>query len=130
MESLDNKRRDFNYNSVIIFGAGPVGLWSAIQMLENDFAKNVVILEKRFSFDLKLNSWSNREMVVQFHRDLLPILENGDLLDICPYGLSREQNEQYRIKYTDLDHMSIKNIQVVLNNLYDFRFRFFCGSIL
>lgn len=118
--------RNFNYESVVIFGAGPVGLWSAIKMLENNFARNVVILEKRFSFNSKLNSWSDREMVVQFHRSLLSIPKNEKPLETCPYGVSKEKNEQNRTKYIDLDHMSIKNIQIILKehllNHYSERF--------
>lgn len=104
----------FDYDSAIILGAGPIGLWSAIQMLENNFAKNVTLLEKRFSFNPALNRWADRAMVVQFHRSLLPIANNKQPVEICPYHVLKMKNEGHRIKYADLDHMSIKSIQSTL----------------
>jgi len=114
--STSIQEQEFNYQSAVIFGAGPVGLWSAIKMLENDFAKNVVIIEKRFKFNQKLDDWASREMVVQFHRSILSIPTNNKPLDNCPYGVIKENTEHHRKKYTDLDHMSLRNIQTILKD--------------
>jgi len=109
-------KKDFNYESAVILGAGPVGLWSAIKMLENNFAKNVIIVEKRFQFGSNLDGWADREMVVQFHRSILSFPKNDMPLIICPHGVTKDTKEQNRNKYTDLDHMSIKNIQIILKD--------------
>lgn len=104
------------HDSAIILGAGPVGLWSAIQMLENNFANNVIVLEKRFNFNQERNKWLNREMVIQFHRSLLSVNKKYNFYKSCPTNVYKEGNESHRAKYNDLEHMSIKNMQSMLFN--------------
>lgn len=96
--------------TVLILGAGPIGLFSAYQILKNNYSNQVVIIEKRFSS--KLNSeWTTRNMVVQFHRNLLTLSSIPLISTNCPCHITKEKNEHHRQKYTDLDHMSINNFQ-------------------
>ncbi len=116
IKNNSNSFKKFDYKSVIIFGAGPVGLWSALKMLENNFAENVLLAEKRFKFDSCSDDWAKRSMVVQFHRSILNLPRNSQLSKLCPFGVIYDQVEKNRKKYQDLDHMAIKNIQLTLRD--------------
>ncbi|MBD2796575.1 hypothetical protein ID856_08530 [Xenorhabdus sp. 18] len=106
------------YKTVVILGAGPVGLFSAFKILENDFAENVLVLEKRLNSAHKLKGWAERSMVVQFHRKLFSLSSLPEIMQKCPHEVLKEDNEEHRKKYRDLDHMSIKNIQsTILENI-------------
>lgn len=99
--------------TVLILGAGPIGLFSAYQMLKNNYTNQVIILEKRFSIEQEKN-WTTRNMVVQFHRNLLSLNLIPSISTDCPCQITKEKNEQHRQKYTDLDHMSINNFQQMI----------------
>ncbi|CAE16868.1 unnamed protein product [Photorhabdus laumondii subsp. laumondii TTO1] len=115
------------YETVIVLGAGPIGLFSAFKILENNFAENVLILDKRFISAYTFKGWAERSMVVQFHRKLFSLSYLPKIVKKCPYGVLKEDYEDNRKKYSDLDHMSIKNIQsTILENMEKFyKNRFF-----
>lgn len=98
-------------NSAVIIGAGPIGLFSAYQILKNKYADNVIIFEKRYS---NKHEWTQRGMVVQFHRSLINLADLPEINEKCPCNIQKEQNETHRQKYNDLDHMSINNLQNIL----------------
>ncbi|CDL82541.1 hypothetical protein [Xenorhabdus szentirmaii] len=107
---MSNKK----YKTVIILGAGPIGLFSAFKILENNFADNVLVLEKRLTSVHSLKGWAERSMVVQFHRNLFSLPTLPEMTPKCPHGVLKEDYEEHRKKYHDLDHMSIKNIQCTI----------------
>ncbi len=115
------------YETVIVLGAGPIGLFSAFKILENNFAENVLILDKRFISAYTFKGWAERSMVVQFHRKLFSLSYLPEIVKKCPHGVLKEDYEDNRKKYSDLDHMSIKNIQsTILENMEKFyKNRFF-----
>ncbi|MEQ1974270.1 hypothetical protein [Xenorhabdus sp. SGI240] len=115
------------YKTVVILGAGPIGLFSAFKILENNFAENVLILDKRLISAHTLKGWAERSMVVQFHRKLFSLSHIPEIMQNCPHGVLKEDYEDNRRKYSDLDHMSIKNIQsTILENIEkDYKDRFF-----
>ncbi|KAB8310136.1 hypothetical protein EH228_11560 [Erwinia endophytica] len=116
---------EYRKKTVIILGAGPVGLFSAFKILENNFAENVLVLEKRMDPKWENDEWASRSMVVQFHRRFFSF-SIPDALIHCPNGVFSEDNEENRRKYSDLDHMSLSSIQSILlkeiNDNYNDRF--------
>ncbi|MGJ0629694.1 hypothetical protein [Xenorhabdus bovienii] len=106
------------YKTVVVLGAGPIGLFSAFKILENNFSENVLILDKRLNSAHTLKGWAERSMVVQFHRKLFSLSYLPEIMQKCPHGVLKEDYENNRKKYSDLDHMSIKNIQsTILENI-------------
>ncbi|CDG86974.1 hypothetical protein [Xenorhabdus bovienii] len=115
------------YKTVVVLGAGPIGLFSAFKILENNFSENVLILDKRLNSAHTLKGWAERSMVVQFHRKLFSLSYLPEIMQKCPHGVLKEDYEDNRKKYSDLDHMSIKNIQsTILENIEkNYKNRFF-----
>lgn len=92
---------------VIIVGAGPVGLWSAILLLKFNRARNVYILEKRLDKEM----WNKRKYIVK--------INNGYLLQID--DLFKELNKNKKSSDNKKDDYSIKKMsfEKILKNYTD-----------
>jgi hypothetical protein len=87
----------------IIFGSGPIGLWSAILLLEFNRINNVIILEKRFDNDM----WLKRNYIVK--------INNGYLKQISDIYIELNKNKKSENKKKDNYSMMNLSFEKILD---------------